>query len=375
MATNVLLAFKNPNAENPGACHAGLGVTATNAVMALREARTASDALPVANGEFLWAKLSTEWAGYSHVVLCAPFIDSPFLGKLVRAFPLKKFALVYHSNLGFLSVDRFAARSLPELLALEAECPNFKVATNSAELSAAITGASGKVFTLLPNLYHLPHTTRRLKTRWKAPMPLHVGLFGAARVLKNWLTAATAVMILQRQSGVSVSLHVNSGRDEGAQGTRSSLRDLLTLNPAVQLVEVPWMTVDDFRRYLYAMDLLLQPSFTETFNNVTADGAACGVPSVVSDAITWAPKEWMARADSAVDIAHVAMKVLRDKHAAEMGCRALDAHNIEALRLWQPWESWCEGVIRPAQYSSHFRQLRQEGKDFITTDGDYWNNR
>ena len=337
MTTNILFAFKNPNAENPGACHAGLGVTATNAVMALREARTPSDALPVANGEFLWAKLSTEWAGYSHVVLCAPFIDSPFLGKLVRAFPLKKFALVYHSNLGFLSVDRFAARSLPQLLALEAECPNFKVATNSAELSAAITGAIGKTFTLLPNLYHLPHTTRRLKDRWKPPMPLHVGLFGAARVLKNWLTAAAAAMILQRAAGVPVSLHVNSGRDEGAEGTRQSLRDLLTLNPKVSLVEVPWMSVDDFRRYLYGMDLTLQPSFTETFNNVVADAAACGVPSVVSDAITWAPSSWVAKADSAMDIARVAMNVLRDKNAAANGCKALDAHNRSAMQLWRAW--------------------------------------
>ena len=337
MTSNILFAFKNPNADNPAACHAGLGVTATNSVMALREARIQSDAWPVTNGEYLWAKLSAEWASYSHVVLCAPFIDAPFLGKLVRAFPLKRFALVYHSNLGFLSVDRFAARSLPQLLALEAECPNFQVATNSAELSMAITAASGKAFTLLPNLYHLPHITRLLKDRWKPPMPLHVGLFGAARVLKNWLTAATAVMILQRQAGVPVSLHVNSGRDEGAEGTRQSLRELLALNPAVSLIEVPWMSVDDFRRYLYGMDLLLQPSFTETFNNVTADGTACGVPSVVSDAITWAPREWMARADSAVDIARVAINVLHDKKAAVNGCRALDAHNLAAMQSWRAW--------------------------------------
>jgi glycosyltransferase involved in cell wall biosynthesis len=335
--TNILFAFKNPNADNPGACHAGLGVTALNSVMTLRDARIQADGLPVTNGEYLWSKLSGEWSAFSHIVLCAPFIDAPFLTRLVQAFPLKHFALVYHSNLGFLSVDRFAARSLPQLLALETECPNFKAATNSAELSAAIGAASGKPFTLLPNLYHLPHTTRRLKDRWRPPMALHVGLFGAARVLKNWLTAAAAAMILQRAADVPLSLHINSGRDEGAEGTRGSLRDLLALNPAVSLVEAPWMPVDDFRRYLYGMDLMLQPSFTETFNNVTADGAACGVPSVVSDAITWAPQEWMARSDSAVDIARVAMRVLRDKHAAQRGCKALDTHNLAAMQSWREW--------------------------------------
>ena len=33
------------------------------------------------------------------------------------------------------------------------------------------------------------------------------------------------------------------------------------------------------------MNLLIQPSFTETFNMVTADGASESVPSVVTDAI------------------------------------------------------------------------------------------
>jgi hypothetical protein len=168
-------------------------------------------------------------------------------------------------------------------------------------------------------------------------MPLHVGLFGAARVLKNWLTAAAAAMILQRQAGVPLSLHVNAGRDEGAEGTRETMKDLLAMNSEVHLVEVGWLAADDFHRYLYGMDLLLQPSFTETFNNVTADGVNCGVPSVVSDSITWAPQEWMARADSATDIARVAWSILRDKNAAQRGWKALDSHNAQAMAEWQGW--------------------------------------
>ena len=47
------------------------------------------------------------------------------------------------------------------------------------------------------------------------------------------------------------------------------------------------------------MHLLMQPSYTESFNVVTADGVAEGVPSVVSDAIDWAPDNWKAPVDDA----------------------------------------------------------------------------
>lgn len=337
MTPKILLAFKHPKAENPAACHVGMGVTASNTAMGLREARIAADAMPVANGEFLWARLSAAWAAYTHVVLCAPYIDPPFVAKLVAAFPLKRFALIYHSNLGFLSVDRFAARSLAAFLKTEAGHLNFRAASNSEKLCAAMTGVTGQSFLWLPNVYHLPHVNRRQRTPWRAPMPLHVGLFGAARVLKNWLSAAAAAMIMARQTGVDLSLHVNSGRDEGAGGTRESLQELLAMNPKVRLVDVPWLSSDDFRRYLYGIDLMLQPSFTETFNNVTADGCACGVPSVVSSAIAWAPAAWKADADSASDIAAAALRLLADPNAVSEGWKALDSHNDLAMEAWRKW--------------------------------------
>jgi hypothetical protein len=334
---NILLAFKNPNVDNPNACHVGMGVTASNATMALRESRIQADAAPVANGEYLWKKLSTDWKEKTHIVLCAPYIDAPFLSRMVAAFPNQQFALVYHSNLGFLSVDRFAAVSLPEFVALDRQHQNFTVAANCKELSEAMSGATGSVFTYLPNLYHLPGTVRRQRPRWSAGMPLQVGLFGAARVLKNWLTAGTATMILQRHLNTEVYLHVSQGRDEGAGSTRDSLNSLLQLNGRVHLVEVPWLSADDFGRYLFGMDLMLQPSFTETFNNVTADGMARGVPSVVSDAIDWAPESWIAKADSATDIATVARRVLNDKHATKKGWQALDTYNTAAMQAWKRW--------------------------------------
>lgn len=331
----VLLVFKSPQVDNPDACHAGMGVTACNTVMALREARIDADFKPVTNGEYLWSRLASDWAAYTCVMLCAPFIDAAFLEKLAAAFPKVRFVVIYHSNLGFLSVDQFAMRSIPQFLDLQERTKNFAVGANSIELANSITAVSGIEMAWLPNIFHLPHVVRRTKPAWKRPLPLHVGLFGASRVLKNWLTAAASVGILQRHVQVPVTLHVNSGREEGGAGSRGGIDALLKLNTGVQLVEVPWLSVDDFRRYLYGMDLLLQPSFTETFNNVTADGVYSGVPSVVSDAITWAPETWKARADSACDLARVSLALLRDSKAAARGQKALDAHNETALAAWQ----------------------------------------
>lgn len=315
-----------------------MAVTAGSSALSLVESRITATAQPVKNGEMLWAKLAGDWAATTHVVLCAPYLDAVFLGKMVRNFPLKKFAMVYHSNLGFLAVDRFAARSLPLFLALGMEQPNFRTASNSAEFVSAINGSTGRdAVAYLPNLYHLPSATRRTRSLWKPPLTLHIGLFGAARVLKNWLTAGAAAMILQRLTRVDVELHLSHGRDEGAEGTREGLAALLTLNPGVHAVEVPWLSADDFRRYLYGIDLLLQPSFTETFNNVTADGCYCGVPCVVSDAIAWAPDEWKAKADSADSIAAAGLRILHDEVAAMKGWTALDEHNKVSMVAWEKW--------------------------------------
>ena len=72
-------------------------------------------------------------------------------------------------------------------------------------------------------------------------------------------------------------------------GVTDAVRQMLNNLPHVKLVENGWQPWPQFRNTVRHMHLLLQPSYTESFNVVTADGIAEGVPSVVSDAIEWAP--------------------------------------------------------------------------------------
>ena len=84
------------------------------------------------------------------------------------------------------------------------------------------------------------------------------------------------------------------------------------------------------------MNVLAQPSYTETFNNVVAaDGIAEGVPSVVGSSIEWVPNYWQANTDDASDIAQVARRLLTDPRAAGDGYTSLKNYVTNGLTAWR----------------------------------------
>ena len=322
--------------DDPNACHAGLGVTARNCALTLRENRIAATSAPVPNGEYLWAQLAGPWSHYTHVVMLAPTIDAVFVGKMVRHFPHIEFTVTYHSNVGFLVVDRFAVECLGPFLTLQKTCRNFHLSVNSLEFLNALKAIHlGDECVYLPNLYHLPAVVQRHRPPWSRTYPLRIGMFGATRILKNPLTGTFAALAIQEGLNANVEFHVSVGRDEGGGAALANIRTIVALDHRVKLVEAPWMEWDDFRRYLYEMDLLLQPSFSESFNSVTADGCWAGVPSVVSDAIGWAPPGWQAKADSVEAIAATGVRLIGDRGAAAAGWAALVAYNVAGFAMWK----------------------------------------
>jgi hypothetical protein len=105
--------------------------------------------------------------------------------------------------------------------------------------------------------------------------------------------------------------------------------------PDVSLTLNGWQSWPNFRKTVSHMHLLLQPSYTESFNMVTADGVAEGVASVVSEAIDWAPDDWKANVDDVLDIARVGRRLLCDPRAAEEGYRALEEHVADGLHSYR----------------------------------------
>jgi hypothetical protein len=155
---------------------------------------------------------------------------------------------------------------------------------------------------------------------------LRLGLFGACRILKNGLTAAAAAASLAATLRVPTELYVSE--------SNHAMRELCEGVPNLKVVATGWLPWAKFRQIVGHMHLLLQPSFTESFNVVTADGVHQGVPSVVSDAIDWAPARWQANPDDAEDLVRVALYLLRTPQAVEDGRRALVSYVGRGVQTW-----------------------------------------
>ena len=326
----VVLAYKN-FAANRAISHIGLGVTAMNTAKSLRAAGFNADVWPIISAGELRAGLERNPA--SHVIISAPWIQTNDLALLCAEFKDTQFAVTCHSNLGFLQADPSAMRLVREGLDLRRTTWNFRMAANCDRLSNWVTRVYGTQCTHLPNLYFLEGEPPQ-RERYSGGT-LRIGAFGATRALKNLLTAAGAALDIANAKRANLEFWISSGRNEGAGAVLDAVRQMLNGLHHVKLVENSWQTWPQFRQTVRHMHLLLQPSYTESFNVVTADGVAEGVPSVVSEAIEWAPDNWKAPVDDAHAMARVGLRLLGSRWAARRGMSALKRHNRMALDRWR----------------------------------------
>src|SRR6185312_13838652 len=143
---------------------------------------------------------------------------------------------------------------------------------NSRRFCRWIMDAYAAPCSYLPNLYFLDGVCRASRPIFYGGT-LRIGAFGAA-------------LEIARQLKADLELWVSAGRTEGGGDTiLRAARAMLGGLPTVKLIENGWQSWPKFRQTVGNMHLLMQPSYTESFNMVTADGIAEGVPSVVSSAI------------------------------------------------------------------------------------------
>jgi len=146
----------------------------------------------------------------------------------------------------------------------------------------------------LPNYY--PNESFRPREPWVRRddrESIDVGCFGAIRPMKNQLNQALAAIKFADVVDRDLRFHINTSRVEGEKKTASNvlrnIRALFEESPRHKLVEHGWLKHDDFLQLLYAMDLGMQVSFSETFNIVAADMVHVGCPVVASKEIEWLP--------------------------------------------------------------------------------------
>jgi hypothetical protein len=328
---SVILAYKN-FAANRNISHIGLGVAAINTAKVLRREGVTADVWPILSAADLRQRLRA--APAKDVIISAPWIPALEMHALSNDFPETQFTVNCHSNVGFLQADRSGIKLVREIMELELATANVHLAGNSRRFCDWIRFAFGAPCVYLPNLYWLERDPV-----YRQPFcsgTLRIGVFGATRPLKNLMSAAGAALEIARSLRVPLEFWLSGGRTEGGgDSILGAVREMLGGLPGVSLMLNGWQTWPSFRKTVAHMHLLLQPSYTESFNMVTADGVAEGVASVVSNAIDWAPNDWKANVDDVLDIARVGRRLLFDSRAPQDGLCALKSYIADGLASYQ----------------------------------------
>ena len=337
MSVHVIIVYKNFS-KDCAVSHIGMGVTAAYTAKTLHKHGYNAQARPIYGADDLTDYILDQEVGprpVTHVVICAQWIAAKSMAVMVRQFPHIKFALNCHSNVGFLQAEPPAIDLVRAAIELETTVPNFFASSNNARLVTALEYMYGRPITYLPNLYYTHGKEPINRPLWNGGT-LRVGAFGSHRIYKNFSTAIAAAIELTNQLKCHSEIWINSGRNDGAGNVvyRTAVAWTKGL-PNVTLKELPWADWGEFKRVVGSMNLCLQPSYTETFNNVTADAICEGTPSVVGDSIEWVPDYWKANVDDSNDVASVARRLLSDPCAAKDGYNCLKRYVRDGLLYWQ----------------------------------------
>jgi len=335
------LVYKN-FAANANISHIGLGVSALNTAKVLKRHGLPVLALAINSVGDLKDFLDSH-PKVTRVVISAAWLPLLELGHVVTQYPEVEFVVNIHSNVGFLQADPNGVRLLQGYVDLAEELLNFRISGNSLKFTNWLSEAYTIASIYLPNLYNLDHKTLTNRPLYNGGA-LRIGAFGATRPQKNFMTAAGAAIAVSKELRVPVEFWMSGGRQEGGGTIQRAIEELLKSQPNVTLKILTWTAWPEFLRFLETLHLMLQPSYTESFNMVTADGISRGVPSVVSDAIDWAPSNWITKMDDALAVSRTGRGLITDPHAMVDGAKALEYHNHQGFQEWVEFMG-CDPVL------------------------------
>jgi hypothetical protein len=228
----------------------------------------------------------------THAIVEALWVVPEKFDVLQKLHPRVQWIVRTHSEAPFLSNEGIATTWIAGYLqrGVEVMC-NSSAAQAQLRAMAADFGAAEALITYGPNFYPFPGPAAVTPRPPVANGEVHIGCFGAIRPLKNHLAQAIAAIAFANAQGLKLRFYVNTGRVEGgAAPVLHNLRDLFAASAGGRhlLVEQDWLPYRQFLATLTATtDISMQVSFSETFNVVSADSAAVGLPVVGSAAIPW----------------------------------------------------------------------------------------
>lgn len=219
---------------------------------------------------------------------------------LKRLHPKVKWFIHMHSGVPFLAQEGMACGWL-----IDSAKQGVGIIANSPDsFNAFAKIVPADQLTYLPNVYLHRQRHARKHAHKKT---IDVGCFGAVRPLKNHLSQAFAALQFARDIGKQLRFHVNATRTEaGGAPIVKNLRELFERLHDAELVEHHWHEPEDFVDLLHAhIDIGMQVSLSETFNVVSADCIAAGIPCIVSDEVPWASALIRAKDDDILDMTRI----------------------------------------------------------------------
>jgi hypothetical protein len=228
----------------------------------------------------------------THAIIEALWVVPEKFDVLAKIHPRVQWIVRSHSEAPFLSNEGIATSWIAGYLqrGIEIMC-NSMPAQAQLKAMAADFGRAETLVTYGPNFYPFPGQVAVTPRSPVMKGEVHIGCFGAIRPLKNHLAQAIAAISFANAQGLKLRFHVNAGRIEGgASPVLRNLRDLFSASAGGRhlLVEQDWLPHQQFLESLATTtDIAMQVSFSETFNIVSADSAAVGLPVVGSAAIPW----------------------------------------------------------------------------------------
>lgn len=277
----------------------------------------------------------------THVIIEALWVTPAKFGVLKALHPDVEWIVRLHSNAPFLAQEGTAMDWIQGYINR-----GVIVAANHRRLFEELRHLHrqhGDDIWLLPNYYPIKdgHPIFSPKVRdFKRELGCHdpvvdIGCFGAIRPLKNHLAQAIAAIRYADENLAHLNFHINTSRlERQGEPILTNLRSLFGTTRHHSLVEHNWLDHDDFLDLVATMDAVMQVSFSETFNIVTADAVSQGVPVVTSDSIDWVSPAFHADPTDSGNIKDKLYRGLGSTHGPWLNQRRLREYDRASEKLW-----------------------------------------
>jgi len=275
----------------------------------------------------------------THVILEALWCPPYKIEELSKLYPNIKFNVRIHSKASFLAAEGIGFQWINEILDIAQNKDNVSLSINSADfyddLKEIRNYVQDKIY-YLPNLYISKNDFSNKKSDKDV---IKIGCFGALRILKNHIVQAIAAIKLADKYNKKLEFHINVSPLENENNSiLKNLRNLFSKGKH-ELVEHDWMPHDIFCKLIKEMDLGLQLSFTESFNIVTADFVANGVPILTSSDINIVPFFYkisnVNNTDKISFRLHLLNLLTKFSFIKRIALHSLYKHNKESIIYWE----------------------------------------